>query len=455
MSITSCRFCLRSPNFLRAALWSAFVGLTWICNSAVVRADWEQFQGNAAHTGYVDSYIYAPGLTQQWFSPAPSYSAGPGDRSVAIVAGDVYATMLQGYGPVGPYLVKRLDGLTGATEWQASIPGSSHSGVSAPSVAGDTVYVHHFGHSGSSGSAFPTDYPALVGLDRASGVQQFWTTHSGQWSSGSRPTIEGTGVFAAGGYFGGLDAYGLNGSHVWFHGVNQQYGWIPAADQNNVYVYMGAASASPGPSVGSLFIVNRTTGVRDATVPHPQSNGTFYGEEQSVILGGQGDALALTYNNHPAFANSKTLVSFDIVSRTINWQITGNFGGNAAVSDGQIAVPDGNALRIVDQSTGGTLWTWTAPGAVWGNVVLSNQYAFVNAGGSVHAIDLLTRTSVWNSSGVTGSIALDDNLLVISNPSGVRAYTAIPEPASFVATVVAGAAWMLMRRRKARITGQT
>ncbi|MCO6043214.1 PQQ-like beta-propeller repeat protein [Aeoliella sp. ICT_H6.2] len=375
----------------------------------------------------MNSPIHAGLLEPAWSIDAPDYSARAGDRGVAIVDGDVYATMLDGYGFSGPYLVGRYDGDTGSQVWQIPIPANSHDGVSAPSVQGDTVFIHHWGHSGSSGSDFPIDYPALVGLDTQTGEQQFWTTHSGQWSSGSRPTIEGDAVFAAGGYYGGLDAYGVDGESRWFHKVNQQYGWIPAADSENVYVYMGEASASPGPSTGSLYVVDRDTGSRSATILHPSSSGTFYGQLQSVVLGGHEDALALTYNNHPAYPGSRTLVSFDLSEQTIAWEIGGEFSGNPAVGNGLVFVPEADVLRVVDQFNGETSWTW-AGSNLSGNVVLTDRYAFVNSGNSVHAIDLIDRSSVWNSDGITGAIALDENLLIISNPNGVFAFTAVPEP---------------------------
>jgi len=407
-------------------------------------AEWSQFQGDAGHTGYAAGSINAPSLIPLWSIDAPDYSARPGDRSVAIVDGKVYATMLDGYGARGPYLLSSFNGQDGSLLWQQAVPANSHSGVSAPTIAGDRVYVHHWGHSGSSGSSFPEDYPALVGFDADTGDQLFWTIHSGQWNSGSRPTVLGDQVFAAGGYYGGLDAYSLDGDPLWFHKVNQQYGWIPAADDDNVYVYMGEASASPGPSTGSLFVIDRVTGQRRSTILHPTSDGTMYGQLQSVMLGGRDDALALTFNDHSARDDSRTLVSFDISGESILWERQGEFSGNPAVANGIIAIPDEDVLRFLDQNTGTDLWTWSG-GSVEGNVVLTDDYAFVNASDAVHAIDLQTQQSVWSVDGLTGNLALDDGLLVVSNPEGVYAYAEtssftpepVPEPLTILGSATA------------------
>jgi len=408
-------------------------------------AQWSQFQGDAGHTGYAAGSINAPSLIPLWSIGAPDYSVNPTDTGVAIVDGKVYATMWEGYSFRGPSLLSAFNGQDGSLLWQQAVPVNSGAGVSAPTVAGDRVYVHHWGHSGNNSSSFPDDYPALVGFDANMGNQLFWTTHSGQWDSGSRPTVLGDQVFAAGGYNGGLDAYSLNGVPLWFHEVNQQYGWIPAADNDNVYVYMGEASASPGPSTGSLFVIDRVTGQRRSTILHPTSDGSFYGQLQSVMLGGRGDALALTYNDHPARNDSRTLVSFDISGESILWERNGDFSGNPAVANGIIAIPDEDVLRFLDQNTGNDLWTWSG-GSVFGNVVLTDDYAFVNASNAVHAINLQTQQSVWSIDGLTGDLALDNGLLIVSNPEGVYAYAeassstpkSVPEPTTIwgLATVL-------------------
>lgn len=388
--------------------------------SQTATAGWSQFQGNAQHTGFVESDLRATSLKPLWTIDAPPYSAQPGDRSVAIVDGDVYATILSGYGFSGPYILNRIDGNDGKIKWQIPISAYSHSGVSAPSVDGGVVYVHHWGHSSNPSS--PSELPSLMGFDANDGSQLFVTPHSGQWESGSRPTIAGDRVFAAGGYYGGLDSYHLDGNHQWFHQVNQQYGWIPAADDEKVYVYMGEASASPGPGTGSLYIVDRDSGARTSTILHPQSGGSFYGASQSVVLGGMDDAFAQTYSSN--FSN--ILVRFNISNNDISWQLSSNFSGVPAVGNGMVFIPDGSRLRVLDQATGNDLWNWQG-GSVFGNVVLTDNYAFVTAGSSVHAIDITTHQSVWNSSGITGSIALENQLLVISNPNGVYAFS-VPEP---------------------------
>jgi hypothetical protein len=162
------------------------------------------------------------------------------------------------------------------------------------------------------------------------------------------------------------------------------------------------------------------------------------------MLGGRDDALALTFNDHPARDDSRTLVSFDISGESILWERQGEFSGNPAVANGIIAIPDEDVLRFLDQNTGADLWTWSG-GSVEGNVVLTDDYAFVNASDAVHAIDLQTQQSVWSVDGLTGNLALDDGLLVVSNPEGVYAYAEtssftpepVPEPLTILGSATA------------------
>ena len=78
--------------------------------------------------------------------------------------------------------------------------------------------------------------------------------------------------------------------------------------------------------------------------------------------------------------------------------------------------------------------------------MLTDNLAFVNAGSAVHAIDLLTRQSVW-SVPLTGELALANDVLVISNPQGVSAFL-VPEPSAQVLAVSALCVWgMLVGRR--------
>jgi outer membrane protein assembly factor BamB len=406
-------------------------------------SDWSQAQANAQHTGYVPGRYDPASFRFLWHVDAPDFTGAPPDRQVAIDDQNVYNTVLEGHFGSGTYHVLALDRATGTETWRHSIPGLTQP-VSAPSVMDNLVYVHDFGHSGSSGGSDPANHPALVGIRTLDGSTQFRRTHAGQFLAGSRPTPSQGQVFAAGGFFGGLDAYNATtGASLWFRALNQQYGWIPAADETHVYVYMGYGASGPGPDPGRLFAVNRATGVLDYEILHPQS--TFSSPDQDVVLGGMNDALTITFG-----MGGSILVSFDLVAHSIAWQVPGSFRGKMAVHNGQVAIPNGQTLAFLDQATGAPLWSWSAGTDVFGNVILTDNLAFVRTPGLVHAIDLATRQSVWSTPAV-GHLALAHGLLVVSSNDGVTAYQ-VPEPPTLLLAmmVLASAAMVKARRFLAR-----
>lgn len=412
-----------------------FAALAICIGSFPAVADWEQFRGDASHTGYAEG-VYDPTQVDLLWDVPRSDIVG-----LAVREGEVYLSQWR-FGFSGSVPVSRLDAATGAEVWTTGVPYKSSSGVSAPSLYGQTVYVHRFGHSGSSGNTEPEDKPSLVGLDAHAGGQLFSTEHRGQWSSGSRPTVQGDAVFAAGGYYGGLDAYELDGTTSWNNTtVRQQYGWVPAADDDHVYTYMGRAGASPGPSVGTFYILDRDTGVT-TPVLHPRSVGTRSrgSDDGSVMLDGLGNAYALSQVD-----GSRTLVSFDIAGQSIRWEADGLWIDNPALRDGMIALPERQSLVFLDATTGARIWDWQPTGEITGSVILTDTLAFVNTTTGVHAIDLTTRQSVWNTE-QRGDLVADDGFLYVFDDTSLTAYRFVPEPSSLTLLGLMGLA--LVRRRR-------
>ncbi|WP_428304812.1 PQQ-binding-like beta-propeller repeat protein [Lacipirellula sp.] len=389
------------------------------------QAEWSQFQGNSSHTGYASGNFDAEHFTQKWNLRMTLAT------DVAVQGNALYVTQV-GTKSSRVATVSRIDASSGDVQWSTKLPYRSPNGVSAPSVQGDNVYVHRWGHSSISGSTDPNDQPALVGLSAADGKQLFATQHSGQWYSGSRPTIDGDAIFSSGGYYGGLDAYDTNGTHRWFAELNLEDGWIPAADSQNVYAYLEEAGTSPGPYVGRLYIADRQTGSWRAIV-HPRSVGfrTTITDDGSVMLDGSGNAYALS-----RITGSSALVSFNTVANNINWEADGFWSDNPAMNNGVIALPEGQSLVFLDANTGVRQWSWAHSAKVVGNVVLTDSVAFVNTDTGIHAIDLVSRTSVW-STPVSGRIALSDGVLYVVSNEGIFAFGAVPEPASGIVMAIA------------------
>lgn len=161
----------------------------------IASAQWSQYQGNAAHTGYVPETVGSGGFVESW-QAAFTYSGSPALVSgLAVNSGGVFAVSYIGRTVNGSdvysyYNLTSLNPETGVQQWSTQV--SSYGGtVSAPSLGGGMVYVHSYGNSGLSGGNPPSEYPYLMGTSCGTGTIQFTTRHLGQWGSGSRPT--GTG----------------------------------------------------------------------------------------------------------------------------------------------------------------------------------------------------------------------------------------------------------------------
>lgn len=165
----------------------------------------------------------------------------------------------------------------------------------------------------------------------------------------------------------------------------------------------------------------------------------------SVMLDGIGNAYALSLIT---ISGSRTLVSFDIDANTINWEADGSWEDNPAIKDGMIAVPEGNSLVFLDAATGTRQWSWDHAAYVSGNVILTDNLAFVNTDTGTYAIDLDSHTTVWNTP-IQGNLAADEGMLYITNETGVFAFHAVPEPSSLIliASMLLVGLWKSKRRR--------
>lgn len=408
---------------------------------------WSQFQGNAAHTGYVPAFYQAGQFAPKWTVTAASLGAtaiAPGAVTDGV---NVYASA----GPNNLYganwKVAALNAATGATAW--NIPQTPYgSRLSAPTVSDGVVSFHRFGHSGISGGN-STQYPAVVGVTAEAGTAAYTTTHAGQWSSGSRPTVDGGQIFASGGYYGGADGYSAaTGANQWTRAMPQQYGYTYAADATRIYAYLGSASFSPGPEIGTFYAINRSDGSLAFSIQNTQDSNTTYSNLASVALAGPTTALAVANAN-----TGRQVVSYNLQTQGINWRTTVNASGNVAVGDGLIAVPASNQLVVLDLATGLAVWNWTAPAGINldSNAVITQNLIFVTSEDDqrTYAIDRTTHLTVW-SANYGGELALAGELFLISDPAGVVAFTApVPEPAGVLAVAaMALAAVRRVRRRR-------
>jgi hypothetical protein len=168
----------------------------------------------------------------------------------------------------------------------------------------------------------------------------------------------------------------------------------------------------------------------------------------TVALGGQNDALVVA---SAASSSAREVVSFDLAARQVRWRAVVPASGNMAVAGNRVYVPAEGRLVVLNQTTGQPAWSWDAPAGkrLTGNVLLTENLAFVSSADETFAIHLGTRQAVW-STPIGGDLAWADEMLLISNPSGVWAFTVpVPEPAGLLLIAAAGLGLRWLRRRRA------
>lgn len=124
-------------------------------------------------------------------------------------------------------------------------------------------------------------------------------------------------------------------------------------------------------------------------------------------------ARAAAYSNSllngGAIGNRPT--NFRTTSASIAWQILGVYPTTPGYKDGVVYVVNQNPLRLEAraEADGALLWSWTpefvGESKFVSEVLLTDNLAFVSTDYATHAIDLLTRRSVW-SYPAAGKLAL-------------------------------------------------
>lgn len=414
-------------------------GALCVAGQAVSQNTWSQYQGDSGHTGSVDEVVQASFLEQIWSVTPQDYGHDRFIQGVSTDGTKVYLSSKINSASFSPHELIALDAATGQAQWSQEFLVYSHSGISAPSVSNGLVYIHDFGHSSSSN----TEQPTVHGINAADGTIEFSTTHSGQFSSGSRIAVSGSQIFSAGGYHGGLDAYdSTTGAHEWFADVNQQYGWIPAVDSQRVYVYMGGASASPGPMVGTLYAFNRQTGAREWAIQNPDD--TFRINSAHHVTIGDDNVFAVADGD-----SGVDIVAYSKVNGEIQWRQEGIFStGGMAVDDGLIYANNRLELAVLSQSTGDILRSWDAPGdeILFGNNIVLDNVVFTQTDAATYALDKDSLSQVW-SVDLTGELSFSNGTLYISGREGLHAF-AVPTPGSALAAGAGLAACASRRRRR-------
>ena len=369
---------------------------------ADVPSAWPMYQADSRHSGYLPIALDPAKFSFKWKRTISStYALNP----VTAADGRVFCSLLTYFNDTPAFFA--LDATNGSTLWSKGY-GRVFS-VNPPSYAYGNAYIQTGNHESDTW---------LHAYDAASGELVFETPHSAQWERYFAPTIYQGKVYVDGGTYGGM--YGFDafaGNELWFSAGLQQYDqWTPAVSGDFAYAYLG--SYSPG-----LYAVDRATGTLQYTISDPNFEWDGWSMNVAPVLGTHDDIVT---------AHDVRLLSFDLASHLIRFEVARGFNGQPSVAHDAIYAIDGGKLAVLDEVTHADQWSWQpAHGSLRAPVIVTDSHAFAASEDSVFAIDLATHARVW-SYPVSGWLALGNGALSVASADGSLTAITVGSPTGTV-----------------------
>ena len=367
--------------------------------------DWQTFQGNSAHTGFVPVTISPDQLITRWQHGVTTNQYFNGLVNLATVT-----TNNGMYYIAGANALEARKELDASLVWRYDFSGLAFPSANPPAVSNGIVYIA----AGQQSSTY------MFAFDAISGSLIFKSQMSSQWENYLAPTIGPDGVYTNAGEYGGMYGFAPAGQQLFFTPLDQQSAWTPAADKDTVYAYFGSR----------LSLVDPLTGQVKGSIVDPTFTNYIYVVGGSVVLGAANSAFAAAYDN--TWLNGggigNSLIHFNTQALTVDWQSAGDYPATPAYNFGVLYAVNNNPLQLEARSEtdGSLLWSWVPPASgdvgFKSEVLLTKNLAFVSTNLSTYAVDLTTHKTVW-SYPVTGNLALSSNGVLYLE--GINTLTAV------------------------------
>ncbi|HEX8430932.1 MAG TPA: Ig-like domain-containing protein, partial [Longimicrobium sp.] len=340
-------------------------------------ADWATLQGDAGHRGEIAATLDPIAFREQWTA---TLAAGVVLNAAATGGGKVFAST-QAY--FGTQRLWALDGATGAQRWARDF-GQIHS-VQSPAFGNDRVYLQTGGHEDSF----------LWSLDAGDGTLRFRTAYGNQWSQWEAPVVADSGVYAGGGYYGGMSRFNaITGVSSYFMQRPQNDAWTPAV------------------AGGLVFSFNETgltaTNSRSGTTAY-QINDTRLPRAATPVVSAANRVLGTT---------PSTVFAIDLENRRVAWVQPQTVAGPLVVSNGLVYIPAMRQVDVRQESDGALLWSWIIPDAAsQASMIVTRNILFVSTATTTYAVDLAARRHTWVYP-VGGKLSMSkEGLLLIAQPN--------------------------------------
>jgi putative pyrroloquinoline-quinone binding quinoprotein len=383
--------------------------------------DWQMFQANAAHTGYVPATLNASNFSTRWRWHDPN-----GNTITTLVSanGNVYfsndcaisTTFCKNNNTKNVYALAEND----ASEFwhinfNASLGNVGH--TNPPAFGGNKVFI----------AATIDGGPYLTALDASNGAVLDQQIYQPTGTSYLAPTLDSGAVYVP---TNTVSSFPINGGPaIWStagNNVNFPYGgnWTPAVDANYVYTFS---------TLAGLAVIDKASG---AILNNIHESGTYNHASDSV------QGAPIIGSNDTVFTVSELLGFGDQRENRIgnfhtaspygeNWVKTGAFATQPALANDVLYVASLVPLQLQARSaaTGDIVWSWAPPAGetdFYGNVVATDNIVFVSTTKKVYAISLSTHQSVWDY-WRAGNLAVSKNgvLYISTTDDGFKSDTGI------------------------------
>ena len=364
--------------------------------------EWETYQGNAAHTGYVPITLDPTRFVTAW--SWTTSGAAPQVESIVTSPSRAHALVTQTYLDAYPSVSQRFfafDAASGAVSWTnfvGSYFGRSRDPslyVGYPAIGHGRLY-HQIRYERSPFCMGP---PELCNLDQGSEVRSLALSDglaimNSQWrpygTSNTAPVPFGDFVYVQGAK--SMRAYNRDGAVHWEVTNEEPYARAaPAVDETRVYTVTSQSESQL--SAGNLQILDRATGAPLASIAHPATPGVSGGV--APVLGGRGNVMV-----HVACLQDTRftcqLASLHIATRAWAWTTTARYLAAPAVANGVVyARRDSSPMTVdaIDEATGAVLWsrplpTGTKISAGLPNMIVTRNILFVGSDVVTYAMEL-------------------------------------------------------------------
>lgn len=351
--------------------------------------EWETFQRDAGHTGYVPVTINPLRISRIWEWQRTNPGVIPGINAVVTAPGRVFVSDDSYFHQVASLYA--MHEKTGSLLWRQDFV--DYPALNPPAVSNGRVYVATTGH----------EQTFLWSFDAEDGLPRSQSSFDGQWPHVLAPTVADGIAYTNGGYHGGgVYAFDADdGLPLWSRFSGDDDMTTPAVADGRVYFYDGGALKIYDAFDGSV-LGNITDPYDDDEWGDSQHHGAPMLGSPDHVFSFSGGAFSGRASSQAEQYESRPLLDFSPAAGNVRWRTVKDYKTQPAVAEGVVyaASNDPKSFDAIDEQTGQILWSWvpgTADTEFHRNVVVTQNLAFVSTNRALYAIDLATHRPVWSS----------------------------------------------------------